>query len=250
MFTFHPPGRQLPKLVFTPAKRRGGDKGSGRRGKRECVCEGTRDRDTLSRAESVHSACGFAESTLQLQNECEDAPQSAKPQAGWMLPASADASESLTETPTPPRKRRGRPEVICGERKAALLHILRRGQSRSLAAARTGIDVATIGRSARRDPVFGAELQEAEVEGQRFLAIYDKLLGGKYCVFEPEPVISTPELEREKAYLIACGVPAHRVLRLRVREWEDERYVQPEEDRGQRTNRDIKVRPWKKVRRK
>jgi hypothetical protein len=148
-------------------------------------------------------------------------------------------------------KKRGRPPVIVGERRRQLLHILRRGQSRELAAERVGIDPATVARTIRRDPQFRNEVAAAEQEGDKFLAIYDKLLGGVETVLERHPVISTPELEREKEYLISCGCDPKRIRRLRLRELEDGPPPPPEHgDEEHRVNSGIKVKPWRRPRRK
>jgi hypothetical protein len=126
---------------------------------------------------------------------------------------------------------------------------LRRGQSRETAADRVGVDPATLRRATFRDPQFAAEVLAAIREGQKFLAIYDKLSNGREVVLERFPVICTPELEREKEYLIACGLPAERIRRLRMRRPEDGPPPPIERSEpGHRVNGDIKIRPWKRGR--
>ena len=162
---------------------------------------------------------------------CSDPPAPACPEA----PASPDAS----------RKRGGRPRAITSQRRVQLLHILRRGQSRRHAAQRMGIDAATITRAIRRDPRLALEVMEAEEEGQVFLEIWDRLYSLQETTLELKPVVSTPQLEREKEYLIRCGLPAAYVRRLRLRTVDDP--LPPDlPPEFEQANREIKIRPWKK----
>lgn len=144
-----------------------------------------------------------------------------------------------------PRNRGGRPRAITPQRRVQLLHILRRGQSRRLAAERMGIDAASITRAIRRDPRLAIDVAEAENEGQMFLEIYDRLYSLQDTLLEPKPVVSTPQLEREKEYLIACGLPAAYVRRLRLRTMDDP-LPRPLPSEFKHENREIKIRPWKK----
>jgi hypothetical protein len=141
--------------------------------------------------------------------------------------------------------RGGRPRAITPEKRRQLLHILRRGQSRRHAAERIGIDAATITRAVRRDPRLALEVMEAEEEGQMFLEIWDRLYSLQDTVLELKPVVSTPQLEREKEYLIACGLEPEYVRRLRQRTSGDPP-PQPLPPEFKQANRELKIRPWKK----
>ena len=139
----------------------------------------------------------------------------------------------------------GRPRSITPEKRGQLLHILRRGQSRRLAAEKMGIDAATITRAIRRDPRLAIEVSAAEEEGQMFLEIWDRLYSLQDTFLELKPVVSMPQLEREKEYLIACGLEPEYVRRLRVRTLNDPPPPEiPEEFKH--ANRELKIRPWKK----
>ena len=81
-----------------------------------------------------------------------------------------------------------------------------------------------------------------------FLEIYDRLYSLQDTILEPRPVVSTPQLEREKEYLISCGLPAAFVHRLRLRTMDDPLPVDlpPESLEEKRRHKEIRVRPWKK----
>lgn len=142
----------------------------------------------------------------------------------------------------------GRPRAITPQRRMQLLHILRRGQSRRHAAERMGIDAASITRAIRRDPRLAVEVMAAEEEGQMFLEIWDRLYSLQETVLELKPIVSTPQLEREKAYLISCGLPAAYVCRLRMRTMDDPPPVDlpPETEEDKQRHREIRVKPWKR----
>lgn len=157
---------------------------------------------------------------------------------------SDDAARTDRDVYPTERNLGGRPRAITPQRRMQLLHILRRGQSRRHAAMRMGIDAATITRAIRRDPRLALEVMEAEEEGQMFLEIWDRLYSLQETVLELQPVVSTPQLEREKEYLIACGLEPGYVRRLRQRTSEDPP-PQPLPPEFQ-ANRELKIRPWKK----
>ena len=111
-----------------------------------------------------------------------------------------------------------------------------------------GIDAASITRAIRRDPRLAIEVMEAEEEGQMFLEIWDRLYSLQETVLELQPVVSTPQLEREKEYLIACGLPAETVRCLRVRKVTDPppRPLPPEPPEFMQEHTELRVKPWKK----
>lgn len=162
-------------------------------------------------------------------------------------PTPTDRDVSPTE-----RNRGGRPRAITPQRRVQLLHILRRGQSRRYAAMEMGIDAASITRAVRRDPRLAIEVAQAEREGEIFLEIYDRLYSQQDTILAPGPVVSTPELELEKQYLIACGLPASFVSRLRLRTMDDPlpADLPPDPPLFMQKHKEVRVRPWKKGRRR
>lgn len=168
------------------------------------------------------------------------------PAPSHVLDAVGDET-ARTDKDVYPTKRNvgGRPRALTPQKRTQLLHILRRGQSRRYAAEKIGINAATITRAIRRDPRLAIDVMGAEEEGQMFLEIWDRLYSLQETTLELKPVVSTPQLEREKEYLIACGLEPEYVRRLRVRTVNDPPPPEiPEEFKH--ANREMKIRPWKK----
>jgi hypothetical protein len=126
------------------------------------------------------------------------------------------------------KKRTGRLPKITEQGRKFLLHALRIGASRQEIARRLEVHPSTITKFIQRDAALSKEVAAAEIEGRKFYGIYERLFYAGLVVVEPEPVVSTLFFEREKEYLIARGLPAEWVRRLRQRtgqEWYEALYA-------------------------
>lgn len=118
--------------------------------------------------------------------------------------------------PEPPKNRGGRPRALGAIKQRELFKLLRQGHTRRDAAQAVKVALSTIRLETRRDVRFALELRHAEVEGQEFRCIFSKLFVPGRVKLEARPVISTPEFEREKEYLISKGVSRDWVSRMRL----------------------------------
>jgi hypothetical protein len=98
----------------------------------------------------------------------------------------------------------------------ALFRLLRQGHTRRDAAAQVGVALSTIRLETRRDVHFALELRHVEVEGQEFRRAFTRLFVPGRVRLESHPVISTPEFEHEKEFLISRGVSRDWVSRMRL----------------------------------
>lgn len=125
-------------------------------------------------------------------------------------PGSADA-------PAPaPRNVGGRPRALTEAKRAALFKLLRQGHTRRDAAKQVGVALSTVRLETRRDVHFALELRHAEVDGQEFRHVFTRLFVPGRVRLEAHPVISTPEFEREKEFLISRGLSRDWISRMRL----------------------------------
>ena len=88
-------------------------------------------------------------------------------------------------------------------------------------ARRLEISPATITKLLHRDKDLAKEVAAAERDGLSFNRIYEKIFLPGCMVLERRPQLGTLYFEQEKEYLIAKGLPAGWVRRLRARDLEE-----------------------------
>lgn len=135
---------------------------------------------------------------------------------------------------TPKRAGRGRPRVLTPLKREAILRALSQGKSRNQAAKGAQVCPATIRLEIKRDVTFALDVQVAEEEGQEFKRVFERLFVPGRVRLETEPVISTPEFERDKEFLVGRGLSRDWVSRMRlIREDEIEALARYDETRYQ-----------------
>jgi len=117
---------------------------------------------------------------------------------------------------TLPRNVGGRPRALDEGKRGVLFKLLRQGHTRREAAKAVRVALSTIRLETRRDVHFALALRDAEVEGQEFRHVFTRLFVPGRVRLESHPVISTPEFEREKEFLISRGVSREWISRMRL----------------------------------
>jgi hypothetical protein len=102
-----------------------------------------------------------------------------------------------------------------------LLKLLQQGNSCTKAAKAVGVERSTITQEALHDAVFAVALDEAVAEGRKFRRIFQRLFEPGRVRLEHQPVISTPQFEEEKEFLISRGLSREWISRMRLVTWDE-----------------------------
>jgi hypothetical protein len=159
-------------------------------------------------AEEIAAAEGPGSTEEEVQKS-EIAEQQVSEQTASVPPAPAHPC-------SPARNLGGRPRALTDPKREVLLRLLRQGDSRRKAAKGAGVAPSTIWEEIHRDARFAQALRDAEEEGREFRRVFKRLFEPGLVRLERCPVISTPQFEQEKAFLISKGLSREWVSRMRL----------------------------------